>query len=279
MHVVGLWWQREVGGSGCTNRRTLSAFDGAQSVWPVWSPGDSLLAFVESTTLSSDSGVALCRASVNVIPLSDPSRRSRISPPEGTCVRVVSDWTSDGRKLVLTASPGEAPHRSAIVTYDLATARFEKIHESRSGALSHGVVSPDQRWIAYVSDETGEHEVYVRPFQTGGTSVRVSTAGGAQPRWSGDGRWLYFVTPDEVISRIAVTAGASEVFGLPERVLRAPEGSLERFADQADGLRAITQFDVSDDGQRFFLLTASQVVVVTVVSGWQTLMTTGERSP
>lgn len=56
---------------------------------------------------------------------------------------------------------------------------------------SQAVISPDGRWLAYVSDQTGRFQVYVREFPSG-TSAAVSTDGGEEPMWSRDGRELYF---------------------------------------------------------------------------------------
>jgi Tol biopolymer transport system component len=66
---------------------------------------------------------------------------------------------------------------------------------SLDGTASAGVVSPDGRWLAYVSDETGELEVYGRPFRRNGSAVRLSAHGGGLPRWRRDGRTLFYEAP------------------------------------------------------------------------------------
>src|SRR5207245_9450570 len=59
-----------------------------------------------------------------------------------------------------------------------------------------GEISPNARWVAYQSNESGQHEVYVQPFSGGGPRVQVSTNGGSQPRWRRDGRELFYIALD-----------------------------------------------------------------------------------
>jgi Tol biopolymer transport system component len=78
-------------------------------------------------------------------------------------------------------------------------------------------VSPDGRWIAYDSDESGRPEVYVQSFPEPGGKWQVSTSGGRKPRWRQDGRELYFLAPDRMLMAAAVKAeGSGFEAGLPE---------------------------------------------------------------
>jgi serine/threonine-protein kinase len=123
-----------------------------------------------------------------------------------------------------------------------------------------GTVSPDGRWLAYQSDETGRSEVYVRPFpDTKISKHQVSTRGGAFPRWSHDGRELLFV--DERLDLIAVPVTLSPTFaaGTPRRLFAAADFNPLSFP-----------FDVSHDGRRFLMarpadarsMRADQLVIV-----------------
>jgi dipeptidyl aminopeptidase/acylaminoacyl peptidase len=69
---------------------------------------------------------------------------------------------------------------------------------------SEGQFSPDGHWLAYVSNESGRFETYVRPFPGAGERVQVSTVGGSQVRWRRDGRELYYVTPDGRLMAVAI---------------------------------------------------------------------------
>lgn len=127
-------------------------------------------------------------------------------------------------------------------------------------------LSPDGRWMAYVSNESGEDEIYVRPFpNVDDDQVRVSNAGGEKPRWSRDGRELFYLelgpagsTDDRMIS-VSVDSGET-AFSFSERtpILNWPYLS---------GGRSLP-YDVSDDG-RFLAIsfgrgegTTDQIIIV-----------------
>ena len=69
-------------------------------------------------------------------------------------------------------------------------------------------VSPDGRWLAYISTESGRFEVYVEPFRRRGEKLRVSDNGGGQPRWRGDGKELFYLSLDRSIVAVSVRDGA-----------------------------------------------------------------------
>jgi eukaryotic-like serine/threonine-protein kinase len=107
---------------------------------------------------------------------------------------------------------------------------------------SEGRLSPDGRWIAYVSDESGRDEVYVRPFPQPDSRRQISTAGGQRPRWRSDGRELFFQSPDGRLLAVAVDAQA----GLPIRS-GAPHILFQ--------MRQADEYEVARDGQRFLTKT------------------------
>jgi len=119
--------------------------------------------------------------------------------------------------------------------------------------------SPDGRWIAYTSTESGKTEVYVQRFQGGGERVQVSNAGGTSPRWRGDGRELFFVgpAPNRQVMSVQVTTGETFTAGTP-----APLFKVE--------LRNTLDFEVARDGQRFIINTDAGVPAtpLTVITGW-----------
>ena len=129
-----------------------------------------------------------------------------------------------------------------------------------------GRFSPDGRWIAYVSDESGRFEVYVRSFVESGEAVRhqISTAGGLSPRWRRDGRELFFVASDQKMMAVPVRTGASFEAGAPVALFRT--GTVV-----VSGPRATADYDVSADGQRFLItrsIVAENLLPLTAVVNW-----------
>jgi serine/threonine-protein kinase len=117
--------------------------------------------------------------------------------------------------------------------------------------MRNGELSPDGRWFAFESDNSGTWEIYLRSFETGGAQLQVTTGGGRQPHWSKNGRDLFFFGGDGAFMK----AEASGVSGLrassPVKILPAGyfTGSL---TGRFDG----RQYDVSADGQRFLMIKA-----------------------
>src|SRR5262249_31360391 len=104
-------------------------------------------------------------------------------------------------------------------------------------------LSPDGRYIAYQSDETGRTEVYVRPFPEGGTTVQVSTDGGTEPVWAYTGREFFYRKGDKVM-KVDVHAGSTFTAARPRVLFEEPEYALAVFGT----------YDVSPDGDRFLFV-------------------------
>jgi hypothetical protein len=132
----------------------------------------------------------------------------------------------------------------------------------------HGVdgpqVSPDGRWLAYASDETGEWEVYVRPFRRGGEKVRISPEGGRQPRWRGDGKELFYVMPRGQLMALDVRASGERLeVGLPRELFNAGVSSA-----------VVDEYGVTRDGQRFLVIRPVEGTArsVKMILNWPSLL-------
>jgi eukaryotic-like serine/threonine-protein kinase len=126
-----------------------------------------------------------------------------------------------------------------------------------------GQISPDGRWLAYASDESGSFEVYVVPYPGPGPKVQVTTAGGQAPLWRRDGKELFFQT-NQGISSADVRAGATFDVGAPKALF-----AIEFTASAYRGYR----WAVSNDGQRFLVNTPSGAAAAgrfVVVTNWTT---------
>ncbi len=142
---------------------------------------------------------------------------------------------------------------------------------------SDGRFSPDMRWVAYVSDESGSNEIYVRGFsqasgtlsETGGR-WQVSVGGGRGPRWRKDGKELYYRALDGNLMVVEVTAGVSFQYRTPRTLIKAPP---ELSVDYFD--IPISVFDVSPDGNRFLLAAPrmeSSPAPFNVILNWTSLL-------
>jgi serine/threonine-protein kinase len=102
-------------------------------------------------------------------------------------------------------------------------------------------LSPDVRWLAYTSDETGQDEIYVQSFPTPGKKWKVSIGGGSRPVWSRDGKELFYIASDHKLMVCTIKAGATLEAASPQPLFVTRQ-SITRF------------FDVSPDGRRFLLV-------------------------
>lgn len=128
-----------------------------------------------------------------------------------------------------------------------------------------GKVSPDGRWLAYASDESGRVEIYVRPLDGGSGRWRISQSGGSQPRWRRDGRELYFISEAGRIMAAPIGAGSSFDAGVPVDL------SIETERD-ITGSRYV--YDVGDLGRRFLVIrrtTRESPSPITVTLNWPAL--------
>jgi Tol biopolymer transport system component len=146
----------------------------------------------------------------------------------------------------------------------------------------HAQISPNGRWIAYESDESGTREIYVQRFPAGGGKVRVSPSGGGEPRWRRDGRELYYLVSSRVLS--------GDVQGNPDRNgqmmavpfddttdlrLGQPLTLFEGRFRSSGGLGTIANYDVAADGQRFLVAAPTgtrEDPPITVITNWQSLL-------
>jgi len=178
-----------------------------------------------------------------------------------------TDWSSDGRYLLITA---EGARRSLDI-WALPMQGDRKpfpVLQSAQFAEQSGQFSPDGRWLAYLSNESGRNEIYLRPFPGPGTRVVVSVEGGSQARWRRDGKELFYVARSgdlmAVPVRLPEADGVPEV-GTPARLFTPPLGSAMQLGD------ARHQYVVSADGRRFLVatLTPSPPAPISLILNWK----------
>ena len=163
--------------------------------------------------------------------------------------KVPAQWSRDGRFIVYSELDPKTKWDISVLPMNGRTDR-KPIQFLRSEFNElFGQLSPDNYWMAYTSDESGQREVYVRPFPTGDGQWRISIAGGEQPRWRGDGNELFFVGADDKMMAVAVKAvpGAKPTFeaGAPVPLFET------HLAQSYNG--SLPEYDVTADGKRFLI--------------------------
>jgi hypothetical protein len=133
----------------------------------------------------------------------------------------------------------------------------------------HGQLSPDGRWMAYVSDESGQNEVFVRPFPHGESKSQVSRGGGTEPKWRGDGQELFYVAPDSTLRSVAVRTTRGFEIGQPRTLFKS-----KVLSPRTTGVTGRNQYDVTPDGQRFLVVQAVEdsASSLAVVLNWPALL-------
>ena len=219
-----------------------------------WSPTGEEVAFSSSPAGNAD--IFLRRADGSgdqTVPTATPH-------PE-----YLSDWSRDGKYLLYQLLDSESGGDLWYLERSEDGSGWEPHAFLQTSFQEYApTLSPDGRFVAYVSDASGQYEVYVLPFPEGGSRTTVSNNGGRQPRWSRDGKELFYV---EGGTLVAVPVEASPKF-LVGSVTR-----LFEHASLAAGLY-IAQYDVSADGERFLLAepvgAETQEPSIRIVENWFT---------
>jgi Tol biopolymer transport system component len=176
-----------------------------------------------------------------------------------------TDWSRDGRFLMFITEGQEGALNDLWVlsmTGDRKAFGWLRtpFNERR------GQFSPDGRWVAYQSDESGRNEIYVRPFDGQPSSAsdgqwQVSSSGGISPRWAANGNELYYIAPDGKLMAAPVSASATTF---------APGTPAALFQTRIfGGENAGTQYDVSDDGRFLINTTLDDVnAPIRIIENW-----------
>jgi eukaryotic-like serine/threonine-protein kinase len=156
-----------------------------------------------------------------------------------------TSWSPDGHYLLYGTQARETAGDIWVLPLD-ETSKATPVPLVHTRANEgYGTFSPDSRWIAYVSDDSGIAEVYVQPFtlpsasvdSPGGPKVLVSKNGGRRPRWRADGKELFYNSPDGTLMSVAVTAGATFRPGIPQLLFRTPAAWFSEADAISDGTR------------------------------------------
>ena len=164
------------------------------------------------------------------------------------------DWSADGR-FILYRVLGAKTKNDIWVLPLFGERKPYPLLQTEFGEF-WARFSPDGRWVAYVSDETGTNEVYVREFSGSGGRLQVSVGGGSSPSWRRDGKELFYNSGGKLMAVDVKVSGSGFEPGVPKLLFEKGGGSI---------------FDVSGDGQRFLipvLVEESSPEPITVVLNW-----------
>ena len=225
-------------------RTSRFTFDPADDRYNIWSPDGARVVFASTRKGNSDlyQKAANGSGSAEVLLQSADTKRP-------------NSWSPDGRFILYWSSLN---HGDLMV---LPLASTEKLGDRKPFPFlstpfneQSGAFSPDGKWVAYLSNESGRNEVYVRPFPGPGGQWQVSTGGGDAPRWRADGKELYYVAPDFKLMAVAVVTTQSAAQGATFTP-GTPQALFQTYMVQGSGQKQ--QYDVARDG-RFLINTELQ---------------------
>ena len=232
--------------------------DPSSNLAPLWSPRGDRIAF----SSNHDGGIV----SLYQKAASGTGEEKKL-PAIGNAM-VGSQWSRDGRFIVFQTQDFKTKADVWVIPMDGAERKPIAFLQSQFNEL-FGQLSPDGRWMAYTSDESGQREVYVQPFPGAEGQKRISIAGGEQPRWRGDGRELFFVGGDGKMMAVAVKAVSGPK---PDFEVEAPRPLFEAHLAQGAFQDAVFEYDVTADGKRFLVNTvaagSASTLLLNVVLNW-----------
>jgi len=217
-------------------------FDPASDITPIWSPDGKNVVFSSNRTGEYN---------LYIKPSDGSSNEKLLQGSPSNSAQIPSDWSRDGKSLIFDFA-------SASNDYDLwlqpmangTISTDQKAHGlvEYPGAQVRANVSPDGRWIAYESNETGRSETWVQSFPPGGGKWQITSEGGIEPQWHKDGRELFYLAPNRKLMAVETQLNPTFHAGPPQPLFDAPI-SMKGIGDSR------SRFAVSPDGQRVLVVT------------------------
>ncbi len=219
--------------TGAANSRFT--FDPSEEVAGVWSRDGSTLAY----RMAAADGTALYLKSATGL---EREKKRFSSPRSQTDDFLPNSWSLDNRQILGTRQTSSGDHLELLPASGGDPTRFL----TTTGNANNGQISPDGKWVAYASDESGNWEIYVTSFPEAAGKWQVSRGGGTEPRWRGDGKEIFYIAPSGTLMAVSVNGETTFATGSPAPLLqirgRAPISDTDIFT-----------YDVAKDGKRFLV--------------------------
>jgi serine/threonine protein kinase/Tol biopolymer transport system component len=230
---------------------TRFTFDPARDDFPAWSPDGKNIAF------SSNRGGQL---DLYIKPADGSGEEKLLLKTDDP--KLEEHWTKDGRFLLFTSTGPKTAQDMWALPFPGETKPVSLLQTQFSERLAR--VSPDGRWLAYASNESGAYEIYVRPFTPeapAGTGAKwlVSKGGGYRPIWRPDGKALFYLYQANQAMAVDIDTSKGFQAGTPKRMFTPPSTALT------------TGWDLSPDGKRFLIVAppnTGRTIPFTVVLNW-----------
>ncbi len=220
---------------------------------PVWSPDSAQIAYAAHGL----------RPDALMVQRVTGGGQPELAAPQVDNFQFPSDWSADGRFIIYDQASETGFDIWAVPTQG-----------DRKPFLVHGTrfnegrakLSPDGRWLLYLSDEAGRSEAYLRPFRQPGEQIRVSTAGANAAMWGKQGREIIYLGPDGQLFSVPVNLGKQISVSQPQPLFRTEWAAV--FRVKGTGLESLSS---TSDGQRFLIIAGGgpEALPVTVVLNWQ----------
>jgi Tol biopolymer transport system component len=243
---IGDVWIQELD-RGAPSRFT---FSGHADGRPLWSPDGRTIAYGERPSA--------VQSRIYRKPADGSSREELLA--EAAYQMVLRDWSPDGKYALYSMRPGAVQMDLFLLPMggSAGTARKPVGYQNSPANESRGAFSPDSRWVAFTSDESGESRVYVQAVPASGPKWPVSAGAGDSGAWRRDGRELYYLASDRKLMAVPVETGPGGFHaGVPRALFETP---------------AQTEFQPSADGKRFLMRLPpegeSGVAPIEIVVNW-----------
>jgi serine/threonine protein kinase len=227
------------------HQKSRLTFESSVGYYPVWSPNGNEIIFGTNRL-----GVA----KIFSIPASGLGQARLFLPSDDS--DIPSSWSRDGRYIAFLRNPsGDQNERNLWILPTFGDKKPYRLIES-IGTVGEAVFSPDGKWLAYHSNETGHQEVYVVPFPEANRKIPVSSGGGSTPRWAPNGKELYYLGNDGTLISASIQIDKSELQVSNTQPLFKTSRML---------------FDISPDGKRFLVYKEAEdqpTSAITLITNW-----------